>query len=145
MSMTIPVPIDDFRNMISRLRSIKLYNENNKEITNIVLKNYTYPNDIARINNAILKYWYRTDTLSENMHISDFIPQRTYDTYIARLLNALNSEVIAYLYNNAEKKTTTFIVRAIVTNIDILEDINVSDQSEVIIIFDYSGGSNGVI
>jgi hypothetical protein len=66
MSMTIPVPIDDFRNMISRLRSIKLYNENNKEMTNIVLKNYTYPNDIARINNAILKYWYRTDTLSEN-------------------------------------------------------------------------------
>ena len=80
MSMTIPVPIDDFRNMISRLRSIKLYNENNKEMTNIVLKNYTYPNDIARINNAILKYWYRTDTLSENMRISDFIPQRTYDT-----------------------------------------------------------------
>ncbi len=38
MSMTIPVPIDDFRNMISRLRSIKLYNENNKEMTNIRIK-----------------------------------------------------------------------------------------------------------
>ena len=107
---------------------------------NIVLKNYTYPNDIARINSAILKYWYRTDTLSENMRISDFIPQRTYDTYIARLLNALNSEFISYLYNNAENKTTTFNVRAIIADIDILKDINAGNQIEVKIIFDYLGG-----